>query len=76
MYWIVQNTGRWRGVMERIKLSEYTFRVEWVSPISAGVTVQMIQVLAFPPSDGCNILVNLESRNGMWVLHAKREGSA
>ena len=51
-----------------------TFRVEWVSPISAGVTVQMMQVLALPPSDDCNILVNLDSRNGMWALYTRREG--
>ena len=47
----------------------HTLRVEWVSPTSAGVTVQMIQVLAFPPRDDCNILVNLDSLNGMWALY-------
>ena len=45
-----------------------TFRVECVSPTSAGVTVQMIQVLAFPPRDDCSILVSLDSLNGMWAL--------
>ena len=47
----------------------HTLRVEWVSPRSAGVTVQIIQVLAFPPRDDCNILVNLDSLNGMWALY-------
>ena len=45
-----------------------------VSAISAGETVQMMQVLAFPPSDGCSIRVSLESRNGMWALEGEGGG--
>lgn len=39
-------------------------RVLWLSSVwmAAGVMLQMIAVLAFPPSDGWRILVSLESR--------------
>ena len=36
-----------------------------VSSTAAGVIVQIIDVLAFPPSEDCRIRVNLESRNGI-----------
>ena len=36
-----------------------------VSSTAAGVIVQIIDVLAFPPSEDCKIRVSLESRNGM-----------
>lgn len=39
-----------------------TFKVERVSSRHAGVTVQMIAVLAFPPNEFCRILVSFESR--------------
>jgi len=39
------------------------FNVLWVSSWKSpdGVIVQIIAVLAFPPNDGCKILVNFES---------------
>ena len=43
----------------------FTFRVLMVSSTAAGVIVQIIDVLAFPPSEDCKIRVSLESRNGM-----------
>ena len=36
-----------------------------VSSTAAGVIVQIIDVLALPPSEDCKIRVSLESRNGM-----------
>ena len=49
-----------------------TFRVLIVSSTAAGVIVQIIDVLAFPPSEDCKIRVSLESRNGMKL---KRENA-
>ena len=42
-----------------------------VSSTAAGVIVQIIDVLAFPPSEDCKIRVSLESRNGMKLKRAK-----
>ena len=47
-----------------------TFRVLMVSSTAAGVIVQIIDVLAFPPSEDCKIRVSLESRNGMKLKKA------
>jgi hypothetical protein len=43
-------------------------RVLWLSSWwrAAGVMLQMMAVFAFPPKDGCRILVSLLSRYGMW----------
>jgi len=36
--------------------------------LSAGLMVQIMAVLAFPPRESCNIRVNFESLYGMWPL--------
>ena len=51
-----------------IILHVQTFRVECDSPISDGLIVQMMQVLEFPPIDGCKMLVSFDSRYGTWPL--------
>jgi len=35
---------------------------------TSGFIVQMTDILALPDKEGCNILVNLEFRNGTWSL--------
>ena len=35
---------------------------------TSGFIVQTTDILALPDNDGCNILVNLEFRNGTWSL--------
>ena len=53
---------RWKTVVTTCHI---TFKVLDVSSTDAAVTVQRIDVLAFPPREDCNILVSLESRKGM-----------
>lgn len=68
-----QNVSEQNAHPQGIMQKHITFRVEWVSPISAGVTVQIIHVLAFPPSDGWRIRVSFESRKGIWELYCRKK---
>ena len=50
----------------------FTFNVLMVSSTAAVVIVQIIEVLALPPSEDCKIRVSLESRNGTKLLEYVR----
>lgn len=39
----------------------------------AGVATQIMEVLAFPPKEPCNIRVSLESRYGICILYESGE---